>query len=67
MSGINVMNQVLTFMRSLTLDQANIHSENTDLLIWYWYFHFVCDKLLLSIWTASYSLSQVRNTQLIVS
>ena len=29
-TGINVMNQVLTFMRSLTLDQANIHSENTD-------------------------------------
>ena len=24
------MNQVLTFMRSLTLDQANIHSENAD-------------------------------------
>ncbi len=29
-TGINVMNQVLTFMRSLSLDQANIHSENTD-------------------------------------
>lgn len=27
---INAMNQVLTFMRSLTLDQKNIHSENAD-------------------------------------
>ena len=29
-AGINAMNQILTFMRSLTLDQAYIHSENTD-------------------------------------
>ena len=29
-AGIHAMNQVLTFMRSLTLDQANIHSENAD-------------------------------------
>lgn len=29
-AGINAMNQVLTFMRSLTLDQPNIHSENAD-------------------------------------
>ena len=25
--------------------------------IWYWHFQRVCDMLLLSIWTASYSLS----------
>ena len=29
-AGIHAMNQVLTFMRSLALDQASIHSENTD-------------------------------------
>ena len=27
-AGINAMNQILTFMRSLTLDQANLHPEN---------------------------------------
>ena len=28
-AGINAMNQILTFMRSLTLDQANLHPENS--------------------------------------
>lgn len=28
-AGINAMNQVLTFIRSLTLDQANLHPENS--------------------------------------
>ena len=28
-AGINAMNQFLTFMRSLTLDQANLHPENS--------------------------------------
>ena len=27
-AGINAMNQILTFMRSLTLDQANLHPED---------------------------------------
>ena len=27
-AGINAMNQILTFIRSLTLDQANLHPEN---------------------------------------
>ena len=27
-AGINAMNQILTFMQSLTLDQANLHPEN---------------------------------------
>ncbi len=29
-AGINAMNQILTFIRSLTLDQANLHPEDAD-------------------------------------
>ncbi len=29
-AGINAMNQILTFIRSLTLDQANLHPEDED-------------------------------------
>jgi len=29
-AGINAMNQILTFIRSLTLDQANLHLEDAD-------------------------------------
>jgi transcriptional regulator with XRE-family HTH domain len=29
-AGINAMNQILTFIRSLTLDQANLHPEDSD-------------------------------------
>ena len=30
-AGINAMNQILTFIRSLTLDQANLHPEDADI------------------------------------
>jgi len=35
--------------------------------IWYWHFRLACDKLLLSIWTASCPLSLACDTILIVS
>ena len=50
------LHNVLSISRTSSFNCPNNFFSNLGMnTIWYWHFHLVCDKLLLFIWTTSYS------------